>query len=88
MVISHQHLDHFDIRTLASLPKNVDVLIPQDKLIAESLVQLGYKSIYPLREFDKVRIGSTVLMTTRSEVRVPEFGMVFADSSGVFLEYC
>lgn len=84
LVISHQHLDHFDIRTLASLPKNVDVLIPQDKLIAESLVQLGYKSIYPLREFDKVRIGSTVLMTTRSEVRVPEFGMVFADSSGVF----
>lgn len=84
LVISHQHLDHFDIRTLAYLPKNVDVLIPQDKLLIESLHQLGYSRIYPLRDFNKVIIGSTTLMTTRSEVRVPEFGMIFADPSGVF----
>ena len=84
LIISHQHLDHFDLRTLAYLPKNVDVLIPKDAVIADSLRQLGYVHIYPLREFQKVRIGSTTLMTTRSEVRVPEFGMLFADESGVF----
>ena len=28
LVISHRHLDHFDLRSLAYLPKNVDVLIP------------------------------------------------------------
>jgi hypothetical protein len=84
LVISHQHLDHFDIRSLAYLPKTVDVLIPRDKLIEDCLRQLGYSHIYPLAEFTKVRSGSTTLMTTRSEVRVPEFGMVFADDSGVF----
>jgi UDP-MurNAc hydroxylase len=84
LVISHRHLDHFDIRSLAYLPKTVDVLIPQDKLIEDCLRQLGYSHIYPLGEFTKIRSGSTTLMTTRSEVRVPEFGMVFADDSGVF----
>ncbi|MEH2382897.1 MAG: MBL fold metallo-hydrolase [Nostoc sp.] len=84
LVISHHHLDHFDIRSLAYLPKTVDVLIPRDKLIEDCLRQLGYSHIYPLAEFTKVRSGSTTLMTTRSEVRVPEFGMVFADDSGVF----
>ncbi|MCU1267472.1 MAG: hypothetical protein JWM21_3790 [Acidobacteria bacterium] len=33
LVISHKHQDHFDLRTLASLRKDVDVFIPQDPLI-------------------------------------------------------
>jgi hypothetical protein len=84
LVISHHHLDHFDLRSLAYLPKTVDVLIPRDKLIEDCLRQLGYSHIYPLADFTKVRSGATTLMTTRSEVRVPEFGIVFADDSGVF----
>mgnify|MGYP001794131889 CR=1 FL=1 len=84
LVISHRHLDHFDLRSLAYLPKNVDVLIPQDNLIKDCLLQLGYSQIYPLADFTKVRSGSTMMMTTRSEVRVPEFGIVIKDSSGVF----
>ena len=84
LVISHRHLDHFDLRSLAYLPKDVDVLIPQDSLIQDCLLQLGYSRIYPLADFTKVRSGSTTMMTTRSEVRVPEFGIVIKDSSGVF----
>lgn len=84
LVISHQHLDHFDIRTLAYLSKNVDVLIPPDPLIIETLKKLGYKCIYPLQDFDQIKCGDTTIMTTRSEIQVPEFGLVVADSSGVF----
>ncbi len=84
LVISHKHLDHFDIRSLAYLPKTVDVLIPKDKLIEDCLRKLGYSRIYPLSDFSKVRVGSTTMMTTRSEIPVPEFGMVFADETGVF----
>lgn len=84
LVISHKHLDHFDIRSLAYLPKKVDVLIPKDKLIEDCLRKLGYSRIYPLTDFSKVRVGSTTMMTTRSEIPVPEFGMVFADETGVF----
>jgi UDP-MurNAc hydroxylase len=84
LIISHRHLDHFDLRSLAYLSKDVDVLIPQDKLIEDSLRQLGYSRIYRLKDFETVRMGSTSMMTTRSEMRVPEYGMIFADESGVF----
>jgi hypothetical protein len=84
LVISHQHLDHFDLRSLAYLPKHVDVLIPPDPLIKSTLQELGYRNVYALNDFQKVKIGSTILMPTRSEIPVPEFGMVFADPSGVF----
>lgn len=84
LVISHQHFDHFDLRSLAYLPKHVDVLLPADALILDTLRELGYRHCYPLLDFQKVRIGSTTLMTTRSEMRIPEFGMIFADPSGVF----
>ena len=84
LIISHRHLDHFDIRSLASLPKNVDVLIPKDKLLKDCLSKLGYSNIYTLKDSDEVKIGSTRLIATRSENRVPEYGILFADPSGVF----
>ncbi|ACC81672.1 conserved hypothetical protein [Nostoc punctiforme PCC 73102] len=84
LVISHQHIDHFNIRSLANLPKHVDVLIPKDQFLETCLRKLGYRHIYPLKDFNEVRIGSTRLVATRSENRVPEYGMIFADSDGVF----
>jgi len=84
LIISHRHLDHFDIRSLAYLPKNVDVLIPQDKVLESCLRKLGYSQIYLLKDFSEVKVGSTSILTTRSENRVPEYGVVFADQSGVF----
>lgn len=84
LIISHRHLDHFDIRSLASLPKNVDVLIPSDKLLETCLRNLGYSQVYCLKDFSEVKIGSTQLIATRSENRVPEYGILFTDSSGVF----
>jgi UDP-MurNAc hydroxylase len=85
LVISHQHLDHFDLPTLASLPnKKVDVLIPRDRTIENCLRQLGYSRIYPIRDFQKIKVGATKMIPTRSEIPVPEYGMIFADDSGVF----
>jgi hypothetical protein len=83
LIISHRHLDHFDIRSLAYLPKRVDVLIPKDQLLENCLRKLGYSQIYQLRDFCEVKLGSTRLIATRSENRVPEYGIVFADESGV-----
>lgn len=84
LIISHRHLDHFDIQSLASLPKNVDVLIPYDDLMETCLRELGYSQIYKLKDWSEVKIGSTRLIATRSENRVPEYGMLFTDPSGVF----
>jgi hypothetical protein len=83
LIISHHHLDHFDIRSLAYLPKTVDVLIPKDKLIETCLRKLGYSQIYHLSDFSEVKLGATSLLATRSDNRVPEYGIVFADRSGV-----
>ncbi|MGA9769020.1 MAG: MBL fold metallo-hydrolase [Blastocatellia bacterium] len=84
LIISHKHLDHFDIRTLAFLPKTVNVLIPQDELIEKCLRKLGYERIHKLNDFSEIKAGSTRIFTTRSANPVPEFGIVFADESGVF----
>ncbi|NER50290.1 MAG: MBL fold metallo-hydrolase, partial [Symploca sp. SIO1A3] len=72
LIISHKHLDHFDIRSLAYLPKNVEVIIPEDDLIKQSLQKLGYKKIYSIVDFQELKIGSsTRFLSTRSEDRVP-----------------
>ncbi len=84
LIISHKHQDHFDLRTLAYLPKDVDVFIPKDPLIEKCLRQLGYRKIHPLKEFSEVKLGKTIICTTRSENRVPEFGVVFADAGATF----
>lgn len=84
LIISHWHSDHFDIQSLADLPKTVDVLIPRDKALKNYLKELGYSHIYTLGDFSEVKIGSTSILATRSENRVPEYGIVFADESGVF----
>jgi len=84
LIISHRHLDHFDVRTLARLPKSARVLIPQDELIESCLRDLGYTRVHPLKDFSQARFGSTRILTTASENPVPEFGVVFSDESGVF----
>lgn len=83
LVISHRHPDHFDIRSLAFLPKNIDVLIPHDKVLQDCLHKLGYSQVYCLEDFNEVKLGSTNILITRSEYRVPEFGILIADPSGV-----
>ncbi|NEQ16851.1 MAG: MBL fold metallo-hydrolase [Moorea sp. SIO3E2] len=37
-----------------------------------------------MKDWSEVKIGSTRLIATRSENRVPEYGMLFTDPSGVF----
>src|SRR5262252_702722 len=50
LVISHAHLDHFDIPSLAHLARtspSADVLCPKDKTIVYALQQLGFTKIHP-----------------------------------------
>lgn len=84
LIISHKHLDHFDIRTLAFLPKTVSVLIPQDELIEKCLRKLGYERIFKMNDFSEIKAGATRIFTTQSANKVPEFGVILADESGVF----
>jgi UDP-MurNAc hydroxylase len=83
LVISHRHLDHFHIRTLAALPKQCQVVIPPDPLLEEYLARLGFRRVLTLADFKGITMGRTKLLATRSENRVPEFGLVISDEEHV-----
>jgi len=83
IAISHRHLDHFDIRTLASLDRSCAVLIPNgDSLLADAIGRLGFSRCQPLADGQAVTFGRTTLTTTPSKAGVREFGLVVRDSSG------
>lgn len=84
LVLSHRHFDHFDVRTLSSLPKHVMVMIPNDPLLERYLRRLGFTAITKLTDFSEIKMGATRMMPARSENPVPEYGLIVADSSGVF----
>src|ERR1043165_1974209 len=51
LIISHRHQDHFDLRSLAFLPKYLEVFIPKDAVMEACLRRLGYTTINTLEDF-------------------------------------
>lgn len=84
IIISHQHLDHFDIKSLAALPKESEVIFPLDPLIDESLAALGFKKRVRLEDWTIIKYGNTELLTTPSLCPVPEFGILFRTPDGSY----
>jgi L-ascorbate metabolism protein UlaG (beta-lactamase superfamily) len=85
LILSHGHLDHFDIPTLARLPRDCHVICPKDRAIAYAMKELGFKRIHEAAPMSKIVLPSGELMTTHSSVtNVVEIGMVFKDRSGTF----
>jgi UDP-MurNAc hydroxylase len=88
LVISHSHLDHFDIPSLAHIAKtsrNCDVLCPEDKPIVYALDKLGFKRVHPEKPMKHFAFGEYELLTTPSFTNdIVEFGVVFKHKSGTF----
>jgi UDP-MurNAc hydroxylase len=85
LILSHGHLDHFDIPSLARLRRDVDVLCPKDHTILYALKELGFENVHDTEPNTVVQFPTYELMTTRSSVsNVIEFGVLFKDRSGSF----
>jgi UDP-MurNAc hydroxylase len=88
LVISHSHLDHFDIPSLAQVAKRsrgCDVVCPKDHTIVYALEQLGFTKIHPEEPNKHFKMRGYELLTTHSNVtNVTEIGIVFKDASGTF----
>ena len=85
IIISHQHPDHFDIPSLAQLPRGVHVLCPIDSAIQYALKSLGFTNVHPTEPMQRLVLNTYELLTTRSSVtNVIEFGIIFKDKSGTF----
>lgn len=85
LIISHSHLDHFDIPSLARIPRRCEVLCPKDQAIIYVLQQLGFSRVHPSEPMTHLVFPRYELMTTHSNVsNVTEFGVLFKDRSGSF----
>jgi hypothetical protein len=84
VIISHAHLDHFDVPSLDKLPRDVEVLCPEDPIIPYVLDRLGFTKVRTLEAGANVQVGNGELLTTFSDIDVIEFGVVFKDRSGIF----
>ncbi len=84
LVVSHRHPDHFDIPSLARLPRACHVLCPADAQLLYALGQLGFSHVTPIDARRLLTSGDLQLFPTRSEEPgVRELGLVVADGSGV-----
>jgi hypothetical protein len=85
LIVSHAHIDHFDIPSLAKLSRDVDVLIPKDPAIAYALQKLGFKRVRQADPSTHFKFGTFEILTTLSSAPyVTEFGVAFKDKTGVF----
>jgi L-ascorbate metabolism protein UlaG (beta-lactamase superfamily) len=85
VIISHAHLDHFDVPTLARLPRDVEVMCPEDRRITYALEQLGFEKVRPVEPSASITFDGFELFTTLSSTKeIQELGVVFKDASGSF----
>ncbi|MDH5762543.1 MAG: MBL fold metallo-hydrolase [Nitrospinota bacterium] len=79
--LSHRHQDHFDIRTLAYLPKDLKILCPDDAIMLECLKELEYTDVTVVKDFEAVRVKNLTLIPTPSLTQdyYPEHGLIIQD---------
>ena len=83
IVVSHRHLDHFDLPSLAVLDRRVPVFCPNDPFLLYGLQRLGFHEIHRLEPFVPRQLGELRLLPTPSLNReVLECGLVFQDATG------
>ena len=85
LIVSHRHPDHFDLASLAAVPRDCDAICPADPLIVYALRQLGFPRVHAVHPMAPISSAELELYPTQSESPgIPEFGVVFHDQSGSF----
>ena len=93
LYLSHRHQDHFDVRTLAYLAQNGNVLIPDatvlvpnDDILVDVLHELEFKNVRVVADFEPIKIKDVTLTPTPSLNRAstakddfPEHGLLVHD---------
>jgi hypothetical protein len=83
IIVSHRHLDHFDLPSLAVLDRRVPVFCPDDAFLLYGLQRLGFGDIRRLAPFVALQLGGLRLLPTPSlNQDVLEYGLVVQDETG------
>jgi hypothetical protein len=81
--LSHAHHDHFDKKTLETIPRSTPIYVPQDDDLLEELHRFGFYKLHAIAPYEPVSIGGLHVLATRS--RDPrEIGFLWIDESAVF----
>jgi len=62
LFVSHRHLDHLDLPSLATLDRALPVFCPADPFVLAALGLLGFADVRPLVPFEAVRLGDLELL--------------------------
>jgi L-ascorbate metabolism protein UlaG (beta-lactamase superfamily) len=87
--LSHRHQDHFDVRTLAYIAKNKNILAPDAKILAprdeillKVLSELKFENVEVVQDFESLQIKDFTLTPTPSmnqQDYFPEHGLLVHD---------
>jgi hypothetical protein len=79
VLLSHEHMDHFDPRSLDHLDRACPVLHPDGcGLIARALAAMGFRHVTAVRAGQTIEAGGVEVTFTPSDVTFPEVGMLFS----------
>lgn len=85
ILLSHRHMDHFCVKSLSMLRRDVPVLYPAgDALIASCLRILGFANRLPVTSGQCVSIGELKIFPTESKADFPEYGALFVAPGATF----
>jgi len=84
LVVTHAHFDHYHPDSLARLPHDVRVVVPDDAALARGLGALGFSNLTVCAPWTAVDLGKTRIVATPSGHSEPEMGVVVADDVATF----
>jgi L-ascorbate metabolism protein UlaG (beta-lactamase superfamily) len=79
LVITHGHFDHFHPASLATISRELIVVMPCDTELLGRVKGAGFERVCMLEPWQTLKFGQTSLTATSSSHEEPEFGLIVKD---------
>jgi len=85
IVVTHAHFDHYHPPSLERLPRDVPVMLPEDRALIAGMRRLGFSNLVPCAPWAEVTFGRTRLVATPSALEHEvEMGVVLSEAGAAF----